>query len=90
MATRVSAPVATSPNASVTSRNGTTFTVMARKSAPSTVPMSDPRPPKRLAPPSTVAAMLPRANPAPAVGAPTPVCDARYSPARAATMPATM
>jgi hypothetical protein len=39
-------------------RNGKTLMITFRNRAPTTAPMNEPRPPKRLAPPSTAAAML--------------------------------
>ena len=39
-------------------RNGSTLITTLRNNAPTTAPMNDPRPPNRLAPPSTAAAML--------------------------------
>ena len=45
--------------------------IMLRNSAPITAPMNDPRPPSRLAPPSTAAAMLVSVKLNPDVGSPT-------------------
>ena len=55
-----------------------------RNSAPTTAPMNEPRPPSRLAPPSTAAAMLVSVKLKPALGSPTWTWAARNKPPRAA------
>ena len=47
--------------------------ITLRNSAPTTAPTNDPRPPSRLAPPSTAAAMLVSVKLSPEVGSPTPI-----------------
>ena len=51
-----------------------------RNSAPTSAPMNEPRPPSRLAPPSTAAAMLVSVKLRPAVGSPTWTWAARKKP----------
>jgi hypothetical protein len=55
--------------------------------APATVPTRLPRPPSRLVPPITTAAMAGSTYCVPTVGDPDPVCTAKASPAAAAKKP---
>ena len=79
-ATRVSTPPMIRPYEALQPRNGKMLMITLRNSAPTTAPMNEPRPPSRLAPPSTAAAMLVSVKLKPAFGSPICTWAARKKP----------
>ena len=64
--------------------SGRMLMISERKSAPITAPTYEPFPPRRLAPPSTAAAMLVSAKPEPTRASPIPTWAMRKNPASVA------